>query len=100
MEQRITEARNPATAAIDTLDARGIVDAIAAEDAKVAPAVAACAGPIAALVEATAERMRRGGRLIYMGAGTSGRLAVLDAVECLPTYSVGPERIFALLAGA
>jgi N-acetylmuramic acid 6-phosphate etherase len=99
MEQRITEARNPATAAIDTLDARGIVDAITAEDAKVAPAVAACAGAIAALVEATAERMRRGGRLIYMGAGTSGRLAVLDAVECLPTYSVGPDRIFALLAG-
>lgn len=99
MEQPITEAPNPASAAIDTLDARAIVGVIAAEDARVAPAVAACADAIARLVEASAERMRRGGRLIYIGAGTSGRLAVLDAVECLPTYSVPPERVFGLLAG-
>ena len=99
MEQRITESRNPASTSIDTLDAHGIVAIIAAEDAKVAPAVAACAGAIAQLVEAAAERIWHGGRLFYIGAGTSGRLAVLDAVECLPTYSVGSDRVFALLAG-
>ena len=99
MELSITESINPATAAIDTLDARAIVAAIAAEDAKVAPAVAACGDAIARLVDAAAERMAAGGRLIYLGAGTSGRLAVLDAVECLPTYTVPPDRVFALLAG-
>lgn len=99
MELSITESINPATSAIDTLGTRAIVAAIAAEDAKVAPAVAACGDAIAQLVDATVERMGRGGRLIYIGAGTSGRLAVLDAVECLPTYTVPPDRVFALLAG-
>jgi N-acetylmuramic acid 6-phosphate etherase len=97
--QTTTESTNPATAAIDTLDTRAIVAAIAAEDAKVAPAVAACGDAIAALADAAAERMARGGRLIYIGAGTSGRLGVLDAVEILPTYSVAPDRVFGLLAG-
>jgi N-acetylmuramic acid 6-phosphate etherase len=94
-----TESTNPATAEIDTLDTRAIVAAINAEDAKVAPAVAACGDAIARLADAAVERMARGGRLIYLGAGTSGRLGVLDAVEILPTYSVAPDRVFGLLAG-
>ena len=80
----ITESVNPATAAIDTLSTRMIVAAIQAEDAKVAAAVAAVGDAIAQLVDVAAERMRRGGRLIYVGAGTSGRLGVLDAAECPP----------------
>jgi N-acetylmuramic acid 6-phosphate etherase len=95
----LTEASNPATASIDGMSAREIVAAIAAEDAKVAAAVAAVGGEIARLVELVAERMRRGGRLIYAGAGTSGRLGVLDAAECPPTYSTRPEQVVGLLAG-
>ena len=71
----ITESVNPATAQIDTLSTRMIVAAIHAEDAQVAAAVAAVGDAIAQLVDTAAERMRRGGRLIYIGAGTSGRLA-------------------------
>jgi N-acetylmuramic acid 6-phosphate etherase len=95
----LTEAINPATAAIDSLSARAIVAAIAAEDAKVAPAVAAVGDEIARLVDVVAERMRRGGRLIYVGAGTSGRLGVLDAAECPPTFSARPEQVVGLIAG-
>ncbi len=95
----LTEGSNPATASIDTMSAREIVAAIAAEDAKVAAAVAAVGDEIARLVEVVAERMRRGGRLIYVGAGTSGRLGVLDAAECPPTYSTRPEQVVGLLAG-
>ena len=94
-----TESTNPATNTLDMLDTRAIVAAIAAEDALVAPAVAACGGAIARIADAAIERMARGGRLIYIGAGTSGRLGVLDAVEILPTYSVAPDRVFGLLAG-
>jgi N-acetylmuramic acid 6-phosphate etherase len=95
----LTEASNPATAAIDGMDARAIVAAIAAEDAKVAPAVAAVGDEIARLVDVVVERMRRGGRLIYVGAGTSGRLGVLDAAECPPTFSASPEQVVGLIAG-
>jgi N-acetylmuramic acid 6-phosphate etherase len=95
----LTEASNPATAAIDGMDARAIVATIAAEDAKVAPAVAAVGDEIARLVDVVVERMRRGGRLIYVGAGTSGRLGVLDAAECPPTFSASPEQVVGLIAG-
>lgn len=95
----LTEALNPATTAIDSLDTRAIVAAINAEDAKVAPAVAAVGDQIAALVDGVVERLQRGGRLIYVGAGTSGRLGVLDAAECPPTYSAPPGQIVGLIAG-
>lgn len=95
----LTEANNPATAAIDSLSAREIVALIAAEDARVAPAVAAVGGAIAEVAERAAEGIRRGGRLIYIGAGTSGRLGVLDAAECPPTYSTPPELVVGLIAG-
>jgi N-acetylmuramic acid 6-phosphate etherase len=95
----LTEASNPATAAIDSMDARAIVAAIAAEDAKVAPAVATVGDEIARLVDVAVERMRRGGRLIYVGAGTSGRLGVLDAAECPPTFSTAPGQVVGLIAG-
>jgi N-acetylmuramic acid 6-phosphate etherase len=95
----ITESINPATAAIDSMSASEIVAAIAAEDAKVALAVAAVGDDIARLVDAATERMRRGGRLIYVGAGTSGRLGVLDASECPPTFSTRPEQVVGVIAG-
>src|SRR5215213_9794096 len=95
----ITESVNPATAAIDTLNTRMIVAAIQAEDAKVAAAVAAVGDAIAQLVDTAAERMQRGGRLIYVGAGTSGRLGVLDAAECPPTFRTYPGQVVGLIAG-
>jgi N-acetylmuramic acid 6-phosphate etherase len=95
----ITETINPATVLIDMLPTREIVAAIAAEDAKVAPAVAAVGDEIAQLADVVVEHMRRGGRLIYVGAGTSGRLGVLDAAECPPTFGVEPDVVVARIAG-
>ncbi len=95
----LTEGRNPATIHIDEVSAREVVRLINAEDATVAAAVAKEGDAIALLAEETAERIRRGGRLIYVGAGTSGRLGVLDAAECPPTYGVPPGLVVALLAG-
>jgi N-acetylmuramic acid 6-phosphate etherase len=95
----ITETINPATRDIDTLSTRAVVAAIAAEDAQVAPAVAAVGDAIARLADVIVERMRRGGRLIYAGAGTSGRLGALDAAECPPTFSTDPAQVVALIAG-
>ncbi len=95
----LTELRNPATMHIDEVDAREIVRLLHAEDAKVAAAVAAVGASIAALAEESAARIARGGRLIYVGAGTSGRLGVLDAAECPPTFGTPPGLVCALIAG-
>jgi N-acetylmuramic acid 6-phosphate etherase len=95
----LTEARNPHSAEIDKLDAAGIVALMNAEDAKVVAAVGAEAASIAQAIEWAAERFRRGGRLIYIGAGTSGRLGVLDASECPPTFSTPPAMVVGLIAG-
>src|SRR6476660_8875367 len=76
-----------------------IVAAIQAEDTKVAAAVAAVGDAIAQLVDIAAERMQRGGRLIYVGAGTSGRLGVLDAAECRPTFGTPTGQVIGLIAG-
>ena len=84
---------------IDALGALGIVELMNAEDAGVVEAVRAEAANVARAVEWTAERFRRGGRLIYVGAGTSGRLGVLDASECPPTFSTPPEMVVGLIAG-
>ena len=98
-DQSITEAINPATTAIDTLATREIVALIAAEDARVVPAVAATGDALARLADVVVERIRRGGRLIYIGAGTSGRLGVLDAAECPPTFGTDPGLVVARIAG-
>jgi N-acetylmuramic acid 6-phosphate etherase len=84
---------------LDTLSAREIVSLIVAEDAGVPAAVAAEAERIAALADVVVERMRRGGRLIYIGAGTSGRLGMLDAAECPPTFGVPPGLVVGVIAG-
>lgn len=99
LENLTTEARNPASEAIDTLSAAGIVDLMNSEDAKVPAAVAAQRDAIAHAIEVIADRMRTGGRLIYIGAGTSGRLGVLDASECPPTFNTDPSQVVGLIAG-
>jgi N-acetylmuramic acid 6-phosphate etherase len=95
----VTESVNPATTNIDHLTTREIVAVITAEDAQAPLAVAAEGDAIAQLVDVAVERMRRGGRLIYVGAGTSGRLGVLDAAECPPTFSTAPGQVVGLIAG-
>jgi len=94
-----TEAANDRTADLGSLDARGVVDRLLEEELRVAPAVARAAAPIAALAERVAEAIRAGGRLIYAGAGTSGRLGTLDAAECPPTFGIAADRVIALMAG-
>src|SRR5687768_4782889 len=94
-----TEKVNPLSTQIDCLSPLEIVQLMNAEDAKVSAAVQAEAGQIAAAVAGIAERLRRGGRLIYIGAGTSGRLGVLDASECPPTFSTPPELVVGRIAG-
>lgn len=99
MDHLQTEARNPASAGLDELSAYQFVRLMAAEDGKVAPAVESQAAAIARAVEVTAERMRAGGRLVYVGAGTSGRLGVLDASECPPTFNAPPGLVVGVIAG-
>ena len=94
-----TEAVNLASARIDELDAAGIVAAMNAEDAEVAVAVGRESAAIARAIEIIADRFRSGGRLVYIGAGTSGRLGVLDASECPPTFGTPPELVVGLIAG-
>lgn len=94
-----TEKRNPRSADIDRLSTLQLVEAINAEDARVAPAVRTQRRQIAAAVDLVVGRFRRGGRLFYVGAGTSGRLGVLDAAECPPTFGVPPSLVQGLIAG-
>lgn len=94
-----TEARNPASEQIDRLSALEIVRLMNAEDAHVPAAVARVDVAIAEAIEGIAQRLRRGGRLIYLGAGTSGRLGVLDASECPPTFNSRPWQVVGLIAG-
>ena len=94
-----TEQPNPNTRQIDQLPTLDALRLINAEDATVAAAVEAALPDIAQAVDAIAERLRAGGRLIYVGAGTSGRLGVLDAVECVPTFGTPPELVQGLIAG-
>ncbi|MHB1036535.1 MAG: N-acetylmuramic acid 6-phosphate etherase [Pirellulales bacterium] len=94
-----TEGRNPASEAIDSLSPLEIVRLMNAEDARVAEAVGREAEPIARAIELIAAAFRQGGRLIYIGAGTSGRLGVLDASECPPTFSAPPEQVVGIIAG-
>lgn len=95
----LTEARNPASERLDEMSTLEMLALINAEDAKVAGAVQAELPQIARAVDAIAERFGRGGRMFYIGAGTSGRLGVLDASECPPTFSVDAELVQGLIAG-
>lgn len=97
--QLTTEMRNPQTRDLDNLTSLELVRLINVEDAKVAGAVAAEAGAIARAIDVIADRLAAGGRLIYAGAGTSGRLGVLDAVECPPTFNTEPNQVVGLIAG-
>ena len=94
-----TEQRNPRSADIDRLSTLEIVDVINAEDALVAPAVAKQRRHVAAAVELIVEAFHRGGRLFYVGAGTSGRLGVLDAAECPPTFGAPTSQVQGIIAG-
>jgi len=95
----ITESRNPATKEIDAKSTIEILQLINNEDRKIADIVAAELPYIAQAVELLVETFKQGGRLFYIGAGTSGRLGVLDASECPPTYGVDPEMIQGIIAG-
>jgi len=94
-----TERRNPRSRGLDRKSTREILRIINREDAGVARVVAREIPAIARAVEAIAARLRDGGRLLYVGAGTSGRLAALDAAECPPTFGVSPRRVQAIVAG-
>ncbi len=95
----LTEQRNPASEAIDQLPTAEVLKIINAEDARVAHIVHQALGHIAQAVDAVVDRLSAGGRLIYVGAGTSGRLGILDAVECGPTFSIPPGMIQGVIAG-
>jgi N-acetylmuramic acid 6-phosphate etherase len=99
LENLLTEQRNPKSAQIDTLPTEEILRVINDEDRKVAYAVAAAIPQITKAVDGIVERFRSGGRLFYIGAGTSGRLGVLDASECPPTYGVSYEMVQGIIAG-
>jgi N-acetylmuramic acid 6-phosphate etherase len=99
MDHLLTEARNPASADLDALTPLEIVRLMNAEDATVPGAVATQAEPIARAIDVIVERLRAGGRLVYVGAGTSGRLGVLDASECPPTFNSPPGQVVGVIAG-
>ena len=98
-DSRLTEQRNPKSTKIDKLDVLGIVDLINNEDRLVAEAVSDEREAIARAIELVEMALRAGGRLIYIGAGTSGRLGVLDAAEMPPTFGIDPERVHGVIAG-
>jgi N-acetylmuramic acid 6-phosphate etherase len=98
-DQPLTEQRNPRSWRIDRLSAIEIVDLINSEDRNVASAVAEERESIARAIDLTVEAFQRGGRLLYVGAGTSGRLGFLDAAEMPPTFGTDPERVQGVIAG-
>jgi N-acetylmuramic acid 6-phosphate etherase len=99
LDARLTERRNPRSQSIDTASPLELVDLINAEDATVPAAVAKAREPIARTIELVERAFRSGGRLVYVGAGTSGRLGVLDATECPPTYGSPPDLVVGVIAG-
>jgi N-acetylmuramic acid 6-phosphate etherase len=99
LDARLTERRNPRSSKIDIASALEIVDLIGAEDATVPAAVATARVEIAQVIDLIESAFRSGGRLIYVGAGTSGRLGVLDAAECPPTFGTSPDLVVGVIAG-
>src|SRR5881296_640330 len=98
-DPRATEQRNPRTERIDVASTLEIVDLLNGEDATVAGAVRAVRAELARAIDLVVDAFGRGGRLIYVGAGTSGRLGVLDASECPPTFGTKPEMVQGIIAG-
>jgi len=98
-DSRLTEQRNPASESIDQLDTLGLVDLINGEDRLVAEAVGKEREAIARAVDLAVAAFRSGGRLVYAGAGTSGRLGVLDAAEMPPTFGIDPSMVHGIIAG-
>jgi len=99
LKQISTEGQNPDTLDIDLLDAIGVLEKINVEDQKVAGVVKDIIPQIAKAVDETVQAFKNGGRLVYIGAGTSGRLGVLDAAECPPTFSVSDKQVLGIIAG-
>lgn len=99
LDPRVTERRNPRSADIDLASPLAIVDLMNAEDRAVADAVASQREPIARAIELAVAAFRDGRRLLYLGAGTSGRLGVLDASECPPTFGSDPSMVVGIIAG-
>ena len=99
LDEAITERSNPRSRNLDRLPPLKLVKLFVREERCIEPAVAACAGPLAKAVEMCAAALSRGGRLFYVGAGTSGRLGVLDSSEMPPTFGVPPDRVQAIIAG-
>lgn len=99
LDPRETERRNPRTASIDLASSLEIVELINAEDRRVPDAVSTQRNEIARAIDIAEKTFRAGGRLFYVGAGTSGRLGVLDASECPPTFGVQPEMVQGIIAG-
>ena len=95
----LTEQVNPHSQNLDSLSSLELVELFNSEDAKAIAAVAAAKKQLAAAIDCTAEALRHGGRLFYIGAGTSGRLGVLDAAECPPTFCTPPELVQGIIAG-
>jgi N-acetylmuramic acid 6-phosphate etherase len=99
LQDLLTESRNPASSSIDRLSTAEMMAVMNAADSEVPGAVAKVIPDIARAVDATVERLQNGGRLFYIGAGTSGRLGVLDASECPPTFNVPPSLVQGIIAG-
>ncbi|MBS5316512.1 MAG: N-acetylmuramic acid 6-phosphate etherase [Clostridiales bacterium] len=99
LSKMMTETRNPKTLELDAMSTTDILHVMNEEDRLLAEAIAKELGPIEKAVETIAASFEKGGRLIYVGAGTSGRLGLLDAVECPPTFGTVPEQVVGLLAG-
>ena len=99
LDPRLTERRNPRSHDLDSRSSLELVDLINGEDATIAPAVAAVRSEIARSIDLIETAFRAGGRLLYVGAGTSGRLGVLDAAECIPTFSAPPGMVVGIIAG-
>lgn len=95
----LTEQTNAESSALDKMSALEIVSLMSREDTRVVDTVRAALPAVASLVEALVSHMKRGGRLFYIGAGTSGRLGTLDAAECPPTFGTDPEMVQAVMAG-
>ena len=99
LDPRLTERRNPRSHDLDACSSLELVDLINAEDATVPAAVARAREELARVIDLAEAAFRAGGRLFYVGAGTSGRLGVLDASECPPTFGVPPGMVVGLIAG-